>query len=167
MLPLSLSLVAFAAAAQAQELYMTRNGTSARPQCTDPASSPSYHFQPFSYTLNETVRYVLILQNSKFRHLFPLLTSSKRYATSVPAPTTTKTYAPGYTKAAKALGTSLSTTTWGNWLPGQTAITATDSDDPYGQAAWSSMWQTASLHNYVSLSRSPIENTSRSVTNLF
>lgn len=71
-----------------------------------------------------------------------------RYATSMPSPTTTRTYAPAYTDAAKHL-TSLSTSTWGSWLPGITRISATDTADPYGQAAWSSMWLQADLHNYV------------------
>jgi hypothetical protein len=43
-------------AAEAQQLYITTTGFPDRPQCTQPASSPEYHFQPFSYTLNETVR---------------------------------------------------------------------------------------------------------------
>ncbi|KAJ5931135.1 CAZyme family GH1 [Penicillium verhagenii] len=72
-----------------------------------------------------------------------------RYATSVPSPTTTRTFAPAYSKAAKLLTTSLSTSTWGSWLPGQTIISATDTADPYGQAAWSSMWLHANLQNYT------------------
>ncbi|CAG7924807.1 unnamed protein product [Penicillium olsonii] len=119
---------AFVVAAEAQELYLTTTGYSARPQCTESSAlTPHYRFQPFSYTLNETVR----------------------YATSVPSPTTTRTYAPAYTDAVKHLTTSWSTTTWGSWIPGQTEISATDSQDPYGQAAWSSMWQQADLHNYT------------------
>jgi hypothetical protein len=50
-----LSLTAFAVAIEAQELYLTTTGYAARPQCTK-QSTPKYHFQPFSYTLNETVR---------------------------------------------------------------------------------------------------------------
>ncbi|KAJ5771421.1 uncharacterized protein N7511_003472, partial [Penicillium nucicola] len=120
----------FAVAIEAQELYQTTTGPVARPQCTkhsDP--TPKYHFQPFSYTLNETVRI--------------------RYATSVPSPTTTKTYAPAYTDVAKHLTTTWLTSTWGSWVPGQTIISATDTDDPYGQAAWSSMWLEADLQNYT------------------
>lgn len=79
---------------------------------------------------------------------YPLLNPG-RYATSVPSPTTTRTFAPAYSKAAKLLKTSLSTSTWGSWLPGQTKISATDTADPYGQAAWSSMWLQADLQNYV------------------
>ncbi|KAJ5281980.1 CAZyme family GH1 [Penicillium angulare] len=127
MVHLSVSIAVFAAAVQAQELYITKNGTSTRPKCTHAVSSLNYQFQPFSYTLNETVR----------------------YATSVPSPTKTKAYAPAYTKAVKKLTTSLSTSTWGDWLPGQTAISATDTNDPYGQAAWSSMWLEADLQNYT------------------
>lgn len=72
-----------------------------------------------------------------------------RYATSVPSPTTTRTYGPRYTDAVKHFTTSWSTSTWGSWVPGQTVISATDTKDPYGQAAWSSMWLQADLHNYV------------------
>ena len=71
------------------------------------------------------------------------------YATSVPAPTTTRTYAPPYSVAVKHLTAPPETTTWGNWLPGQTVITATDTYDPYGQAAWSSLWKQADIQNYT------------------
>ncbi|XP_044714473.1 glycosyl hydrolase family protein [Hirsutella rhossiliensis] len=54
-----------------------------------------------------------------------------------------------YSDAVKLLNTSLSTTTYGSWLPGQTAISATDTDDIYGQAAWSSMWLSANMPNYT------------------
>lgn len=57
-----LFLAALALGAGAQELYITANGTSARPHCTAKVNSPSYFFQPFSYTLNETVRYVVGLR---------------------------------------------------------------------------------------------------------
>lgn len=76
-------------------------------------------------------------------------TNTFRYATSIPSPTTTRTYAPGYTEAVKLLTAPPSTTTWGNWLPGETAVSATDTEDPYGQAAWSSMWLQADLQNYT------------------
>jgi hypothetical protein len=51
-----LSFAAFAAAIEAQELYLTTTGNAARSQCTQSSTAPNYHFQPFSYTLNETVR---------------------------------------------------------------------------------------------------------------
>ncbi|KAJ5548270.1 CAZyme family GH1 [Penicillium frequentans] len=127
MLFLPIWIAALAVAVEAQEVYITKTGTSARPQCTGTLASPSFHFQPFSYTLKETIR----------------------YATSIPSPTTTRTFAPAYSKAAKLLETSLSTSTWGSWLPGQTEISATDTADPYGQAAWSSMWLQADLQNYT------------------
>lgn len=115
-------------ATQAQEIYLTTTGYTTRSQCTESTASPSYHFKSFSYSLKETVR----------------------YATSIPSPTTTKTYAPAYNDAVKHLKTTVSTSTWGNWLPGQTVISASDSDNPYGQSAWSSMWLNAGLQNYVS-----------------
>ncbi|CAI7655101.1 hypothetical protein PCG10_000514 [Penicillium crustosum] len=122
-----ISIAALAVATQAQEVYVTTTGYSARPQCTQSNVTPKYHFQPFSYTLNETVR----------------------YATSVPSPTTTRKYAAPYTDVVKQLTTSWSTSTWGSWVPDQTSISATDTKDPYGQAAWSSMWLQADLHNYT------------------
>ncbi|KAJ5885487.1 CAZyme family GH1 [Penicillium taxi] len=118
------SLAAFVTA---QEVYITTTGPSTR-QCTQ-ATSPTYFFQPFSYTLNDTVR----------------------YATSLPTPTTTRTYAPGYDEATKHLSTQFSTSTWGSWIPVITAISATDTADPYGQASWSSMWLQASLEDYTSI----------------
>ncbi|OJJ31947.1 hypothetical protein ASPWEDRAFT_161048 [Aspergillus wentii DTO 134E9] len=117
-------LLALAASTAAQEIYITTTGYTT--QCSQTAS-PSYRFQPFSYTLNDTVR----------------------YAQSIPSPTTTKTYGPAYTDATLHLTTSLSTSTWGNWIPGQTVVSATDTADRYGQAAWSSMWQDADLKNYT------------------
>ncbi|KAL5042153.1 hypothetical protein BDW71DRAFT_217138 [Aspergillus fruticulosus] len=122
-------ILALAAAVRAQELYITTTGYAARPGCTAAAATPSYRFEPFHYTQNETVR----------------------YATSVPAPTATQTFAPGYKEALEVYGTELSTTTWGSWLPGETVISATDTDDKYGQAAWSSQWQAASLINYTTV----------------
>ncbi|KAL4771067.1 glycoside hydrolase superfamily [Aspergillus nidulans var. acristatus] len=64
---------------------------------------------------------------------------------------TGKTFAPGYKEALEIYGTELSTTTWGSWLPGKTVISATDIEDKYGQAAWSSQWQAASLINYTTV----------------
>ncbi|KAL4913610.1 glycoside hydrolase superfamily [Aspergillus aurantiobrunneus] len=126
---LKIVLAAIATGVQAQQLYLTTTGYTARPECTAPPSRPSYRFEQFSFTQNETVR----------------------YAMSVPAPTTTRSFGPGYEGALEKLGTALSTTTWGSWLPGQTAISATDTDDPYGQAAWSSQWQAAGLVNYTTV----------------
>ncbi|KAI1736968.1 glycoside hydrolase [Xylaria scruposa] len=113
--------------AQAQQTFITTTGYTDRPQCTLSATLPSYRFQPFSFTLNETVR----------------------YATSVPAPTSIRTYGPPYSEAISHLTTIPVTTTWGNYLPENTIITATDTEDPYGQAAWSSLWQNVKLENYT------------------
>ncbi|KAI0515464.1 glycoside hydrolase [Xylaria bambusicola] len=113
-------------AVQAQQVFITTTGHT----CTPSAVSPSYYFQPFSFTLNDTVR----------------------YPTPVPTPTTThQTYAPGYSEAVKCLATPPATTTWGNYLPGNIAINATDKNDPYGQAAWSSLWQNVKLENYTTI----------------
>lgn len=40
-----------AVATQAQEIYLTTTGYTARPQCTKSTTSPSYHFKSFSYSL--------------------------------------------------------------------------------------------------------------------
>ncbi|XP_044714785.1 glycosyl hydrolase family protein [Hirsutella rhossiliensis] len=117
---------------QGQEVYIVGTSDAAQPTsgaAKPNANKPSYYFQPFSYTLTSTVR----------------------YAASLPAPTSTPTtiYGPRYSDAVKLLNTSLSTTTYGSWLPGQTAISATDTDDIYGQAAWSSMWLSANMPNYT------------------
>ncbi|KAL4790132.1 glycoside hydrolase superfamily [Aspergillus venezuelensis] len=124
-----LAFAAIAAGVSAQELYITTTGYTARSQCTAASATPSYRFDAFEYSQNETVR----------------------YATSVPSPTTTSIFGPASAEALEIWGTTLSTTTWGSWLPNQTHITATDTDDKYGQAAWSSQWQAASLVNYTSV----------------
>ncbi|KAI0471202.1 glycoside hydrolase [Xylaria cf. heliscus] len=121
----SISLVA--TITRAQQFLITTTGYTDRPQCTLSVTSPSYHFQPFSFTLNGTAR----------------------YATSVPAPTSTQTYAAPYSEAVKQLNITPATTTWGNYLPEHTIIKATDAEDPYGQAAWSSLWQNVNLENYT------------------
>jgi hypothetical protein len=125
-----IAALGLAISVQAQEIYLTTTGYTTRPQCTKSIASPSYHFKSFSYSREETIR----------------------YATSIPSPTTTKTYAPAYKDAVKHLKTRVSTSTWGNWLPGQTVISATDNNNPYGQAAWSSLWLNAGLQNYVGYS---------------
>ncbi|KAK6527282.1 hypothetical protein TWF281_010470 [Arthrobotrys megalospora] len=108
--------------AYAQQVYILAGGPSPRPQC--PASydnipaTPTYKFSEFSFTQTETYR----------------------YATSVSPLRTTTTYAPPYRKL-RTLIPPLKTTTWGNWNPNDTA--ATDTADPYGQAAWSSLWEWA------------------------
>ncbi|KAI1749539.1 glycoside hydrolase [Xylaria castorea] len=121
------SIPLLATITQAQQLFITTTGYTDRPQCTLSATSPSYHFQPFSFTLNDTIR----------------------YATSVPAPTSTQTYALPYSEAITHLTATPVTTVWGNYLPENTDINATDTEDPYGQAAWSSLWQNFKLENYT------------------
>lgn len=86
---------------------------------------PSYASGSFAYSLTETVR----------------------TATSVPSPTTTRTYAPPATALTSLLG-NISYTTWGKWDPNAT-IKATDTLDPYGSAAWTSLWQFASPPNFT------------------
>jgi len=115
-----------ASLATAQQVYIPAEGPSPRPQCKCPdKSKPKYSFTPFSFTLTETVR----------------------YATSVPAPTSTTTYA-APPEALVTLVPSLSYSTWGKWTPNDTA-TATDTNDPYGQAAWTALWKHANPPNFT------------------
>ncbi|KAK6836818.1 hypothetical protein PG987_007313 [Apiospora arundinis] len=118
-----------ASAVTAQQVYAPANGPVVRPtKCSANGSyataSPVYSFSQFSFTQTETVR----------------------TATSViPGPTTT--YAAPY-ESLSHLVPDLATTTWGNWDPNAT-VAATDSADPYGQAAWSAIWERANLANFT------------------
>ncbi|KAF7561084.1 hypothetical protein G7046_g3071 [Stylonectria norvegica] len=116
-----------ASLAVAQQIYVDAEGPTTRPQCaaSTKTSEPTYSFTPFSYTLKETVR----------------------YATSVASPTTTSTYA-APPESLTTLLSSLSYTTWGKWNPNATT-TATDSDDPFGRAAWTALWEHANPPNFT------------------
>ncbi|KPI42607.1 Beta-glucosidase 4 [Cyphellophora attinorum] len=128
MASISLLLVALPLA-KAQQIYIPAEGPTARPQCTATnASTPVYSHTSFSYTLSETVR----------------------YATSVPAPTASTTYASS-PASLTTLVPSLSYTTWGNWNPNGTS-TANDTSDPYGEAAWTALWVTANPPNFTETS---------------
>ncbi|KAH8594829.1 glycoside hydrolase superfamily [Bisporella sp. PMI_857] len=121
-------LSSYAGVVYGQQVYLPAEGPVTRTQCPSNGSyvtaSPSYSFSQFSFTQTETVR----------------------TATSVtPGPTTT--YAPPY-EALSHLVPNLSTRVWGNWYPNATA-TATDSEDPYGQVAWSARWESAALPNFT------------------
>ena len=122
-----IALIRFSAPALAQQFYVATTGPTARPQCpaTPTLSSLSYAISSFAYTQFETYR----------------------YATSVPAPTTTLTYAPPYS-ALSSLVSSLSTTTWGSWNP-NASVTATDTSNPYGNAAWTKLWQNAQIEDFT------------------
>ncbi|KAJ0426814.1 glycoside hydrolase superfamily [Aspergillus carlsbadensis] len=105
----------------AQQIYISTEGTPGRPYCTraveeTPVNNvPSYRFGEFSYTLTETVR-----------------------TASYVEPSTLPTYGPSYA-AVKHLLPSLSSSSWGNWDP-NAVPTATDTESPYGQAAFSELW---------------------------
>lgn len=121
---LALVLIGCGATALAQQVYISANGPVTRSQCSAQTASPSYAFSQFSYTQTETVR----------------------TATSV-QPECTSTYAPPY-ESLSHLVPSLTTTTWGNWYPNQTQRAANNSD-PYGPAAWSSLWEVAKIANFT------------------
>ncbi|KAH7397668.1 glycoside hydrolase [Cadophora sp. MPI-SDFR-AT-0126] len=111
----------------AQQVYISTSGPSPRPSCTScySTASPTYRFTEFSFTQTETYR----------------------TATSRPSPTTRTTYAEGYERLS-GLVPGLSTTTWGSWNPNATAQ-ATDTANPYGNAAWSQLWVAANITNFT------------------
>jgi len=125
-LPLCFSFWAFNSVC-AQQIYIPAQGPTTRPFCSlqTAPTEPTYRFSSFSFTLNETLR----------------------VASSVPAPTTTRTYALPY-QSLSHLVPNLSTTTWGSWNPNDTA-TATDAPNQYGTAAWSAMWNGANITNFT------------------
>lgn len=104
----------------AQERYVLTTGPTARPQCSaTPTTSPTSSFSYFAFTQSDTYR----------------------YAISVASPTATKAYAAPYS-ALSSLFPSVPTTTWGNWDANSTC-TETDSQNHYGSASWSALWESA------------------------
>lgn len=69
------------------------------------------------------------------------------YAEPNPKPTTTEYYGPAYSDVAHLLG-NISTTTWGSWDPSATER-PTDTNDPYGQWAWTNLWEDANIKNFT------------------
>jgi hypothetical protein len=121
-------LVSIDSVACAQQVYLGTNGSTPRPQCSDCSTAtgePQYTYTPFAYTMTSTVR----------------------YATSRPSPTTTTTHAPP-PESLVTLIPSLSYTTWGKWDP-KSNLSATDSDNPYGNAAWTKLWEHANPPNFT------------------
>uniref|UniRef100_A0A060T4D0 ARAD1B02354p n=1 Tax=Blastobotrys adeninivorans TaxID=409370 RepID=A0A060T4D0_BLAAD len=112
---------ALAGVAYGQQNYVTvgNDVTSRAP------ANPTYKHSSFAYTQSTTVR----------------------YAVPVPTPASTTTYAKNY-EALKHLIGDVSTSSWGNWYPDATS-TPTDTDDRFGQAAFSSMWESANLANFT------------------
>ncbi|RDW59066.1 hypothetical protein BP5796_11990 [Coleophoma crateriformis] len=126
------SLLPLLLPAAAQQVYISSNGSSPRPWCTSAvavttyAATPTFYHSNFSYTQTETVRTATAVQST------------------TPAPT----YAPAYS-AISSLLNNISTTTWGNWDPSAAATTtAPSSNDPYGPAAFSSLWEWAALSSF-------------------
>ncbi|KAK3063549.1 hypothetical protein LTS18_014651 [Coniosporium uncinatum] len=89
------------------------------------AASPVYSMSEFSFTQTETYR-----------------TATKR-----PTSTTTQTYAPPYASLS-SLVPDLSTTSWGNYYANASA-TATDTANPYGEAAWTAIWNSFNPVTYT------------------
>lgn len=123
-----------ASLAVSQQLFITTDGPTARPQCSTKhspsptshaaASSSSHGTRKFKYSVSDTVR----------------------YATSVPSATSTPTYA-APPESLTTLLPSLQYTTWGKWNPDATT-TASDSSETYGQAAWTALWRDADPVGY-------------------
>lgn len=118
------------AVALAQQVYISADGPTQRSQCSASqtaaalSATPTYTFSNFSFTQTETVR----------------VATSVKYAAIT-------TYALPYGSISH-LVPNLTTTTWANWDPNATA-TATDAGDPYGQSAWSALWEHASIPSFT------------------
>lgn len=130
-------LLGIASLASAQQFYEQVDGYTARPQCSDcmTGGEPQYTFTPFAYSLTETYR----------------------YATPRPSPTTTTTFAPP-PESLSSLIPSQSYTTWGKWQPNSNQ-TATDTDNPYGNAAWTALWENANPPNFTQVTKSSVFST--------
>jgi beta-glucosidase/6-phospho-beta-glucosidase/beta-galactosidase len=130
-------LLSIESVAYAQQVYLAANGSTPRPQCSDCSTTgePQYTYTPFAYTM----------------------TSTMRYATSRPSPTTTTTHAPP-PESLTSLIPEQSYTTWGKWNPAANA-SATDSDNPYGNAAWTALWVNANPPNFTQEAASAIYST--------
>ncbi|KAG9579286.1 hypothetical protein KCV01_g16212, partial [Aureobasidium melanogenum] len=85
------------------------------------------------------------------------MTSTVRYATSRPSPTTTTIYAAPLESLTSLIG-SVSYTTWGKWDP-ISNVTATDAANPYGNAAWTELWRMANPPNFTQDAASAIFST--------
>lgn len=127
MRPSSSFLLPLAGFVLAQQVYVSSNGTSVSACLPAPSadgvyvSTPSYRFSSFAFTLTETTR---------------IATPVQKQAAS--------TYGPAYEEASRVLS-SYSTTSWGSYRTSDP--TATPDGDPFGRAAFSSMWATAGLSN--------------------
>lgn len=124
------ALVFTAGVVSAQQVYVSSNDTMGASACVPAPSAtghsnisvPSYQFSSFGFTLTETTR----------------------TATAVSAQATT-TFGSPYEQASSVLP-SFATSAWGNYRPAAN-VTATSDSDPYGQAAFTSVWEAASLPN--------------------
>ena len=109
----------------AQQVFLPTDGPANRSQCDcTEAPEPTYSFTPFSYTLTTTVRYA----------------TSRTQAEAT-------TYAPPPESLATLIPEQ-SYTTWGKWDPNATE-SATDTEDPYGRAAWTALWEYANPPNFT------------------
>jgi hypothetical protein len=120
------SLFGLASVVAGQQVYLEANGSTPRPECPKcTEGEPQYTFTPFHYSMTSTVR----------------------YATSRASPTCTTTYAPPLESLTSLIG-AVSYTTWGKWDPAANA-SATDTANPYGNAAWTNLWKMANPPNFT------------------
>ncbi|KAJ9131005.1 Beta-glucosidase 1B [Pleurostoma richardsiae] len=135
-MPVLLLVASYFAVALAQQVYVpVQQAVAPRPDCSANAYSrqggkvyadatPATYFTEFSFTLTATIRTA---------------------TSATPGPRTM--YAPPY-EALSDLVPDLSTTTWGNYDPNATTR-ATDTEDPYGQAAWTRLWERTTFSNWT------------------
>lgn len=122
-----LALFVLAAFVAAQQVYIHGEGLSPLPSCSGHGvlspPTPSYQSKGFRYSLTETTRTALSVTVAS-----------------------TGSFALPYSAASHLLA-NVSTTSWGNWSPNATK--PTDVSDPYGQAAWSALWDQAAPQNWT------------------
>ncbi|KAK6591720.1 beta-glucosidase A [Botrytis cinerea] len=118
---LSVASLLFSTLTVAQQVYIPGANPTTRSYCnasptpmTSPSGTPTYKTSSFSYTLTETTRTAISV---------------------TPGPQTT--HGLPYASVSSLFG-NVSTTSWGNWYPNGTK--QTDTANPYGNAAWSSLW---------------------------
>ena len=125
---LFLVVLGFTTFAAGQQVYIPGHDGPVPFPCADnhggQGATPSYNYrafsEPFSFTLTQTMR-------------------TATGVTPTPQPTFAKPY-----NAVSSLFANVSTTSWGNWQPNATA-SPSDMGNPYGKAAWSSLWANAGL----------------------
>ncbi|CUM49375.1 unnamed protein product [Debaryomyces fabryi] len=103
------------------------------------AEDSSKSFQPYSQNYGD-----FVYTYSTFTYAD---NTKPTYAQPNARPISTTYHGPAYSEVSHLLG-EIPTTTWGSWDPSATQE-ATDSDDPYGQYAWTQLWKDANIQNFT------------------